>query len=535
MTRFRCPLSVLLAFAVAVPVGAQSSPSPPRQVYTTEHRFLIKLLAAPRAPRLEQYFTVRLGVYDGHDPKRRLTDFQVDVAAGMAHGMTEGFAHGMQSEPHVELRDGVVIVSGLLFAMSGEWTMRVTVHHGGEEGTASFQLPCCAKDDRGSYTSDELAAIYSHSPLGPLPPDPTNRVADDLRAATLGQSLFFDGRFSANGKVSCASCHQPALAFTDARSLAEGMAVGTRNSPTVLNAAFGQWYFLDGRSDSLWSQALQPFENPKEVGGDRQHIVLALGRDPALRQAYERVFGALPGQSVDRVFSNLGKAIEAYERRLRTPPAPFDRYVAALKSGDARGQRILSASAKRGLQLFVGAARCDLCHSGPAFSDGLFHNLGLPVGSGEALDAGREVGIRGVRTDPFNGMGVFSDAPRKRTVRERLAFLPAPESQAGAFKTPTLREVARTAPYMHDGRFTDLGQVLSFYAGATAAPVAGTKVGQRERTLDLVPPLTQAQQLDLIEFLQTLTSPALPRVLTRPPTLPVKKSQAGAILMRAAP
>ena len=394
-----------------------------------------------------------------------------------------------------------------------------------------------AQDDRGLYTPDELAAIYSHSPLGPLPPDPTNHVADDTGAAILGQSLFFDARFSANGKVSCASCHQPALAFTDARPVAEGMSVGTRNSPTVLNAAFGQWYFLDGRSDSLWSQALQPFENPKEVGGDRQHIVLAVSRDPVLRPAYERVFGPLPGQPVDRVFSNLGKAIEAYERRLRTPPAPFDRYVAALKGGDARGQRILSASAKRGLQLFVGAARCDLCHSGPAFSDGLFHNLGLPVGgAGEALDAGREVGIRGVRTDPFNGVGVFSDAPGKRAVRERLAFLPAPESQAGAFKTPTLREVARTAPYMHDGRFTDLGQVLSFYAGeTTAAPVAGTKVGQRERTLDLVPPLTHAQQLDLIEFLQTLTSPPLPRVLTRPPALPVKKSQDGAILMRAAP
>ncbi len=128
----------------AAPVGAQPGP-PVRQVYTTDHRFLIKLLAAPPAPRLEQYFTVRLGVYDGHDPKHRLTDFQLDVVAGMAHGMAEGFAHGMQSEPRVELRDGVAIVSGLLFSMSGDWTMRVTVHHGGEEATGSFQLPCCAK------------------------------------------------------------------------------------------------------------------------------------------------------------------------------------------------------------------------------------------------------------------------------------------------------------------------------------------------------------------------------------------------------
>jgi hypothetical protein len=155
------------------------------------------------------------------------------------------------------------------------------------------------QDDRDLYTPEELAAIYRHSPLGPTPPDPTNHVADNAQAASLGQYLFFDGRFSPNGKISCASCHQAALSFTDGRALAEGIAVGTRNSPTLLNAAFGQWYFLDGRSDSLWSQALQPFENPKEIGGDRRQIVEAVSHDPALRQAYERVFGPLSNQPVE--------------------------------------------------------------------------------------------------------------------------------------------------------------------------------------------------------------------------------------------
>jgi len=379
-------------------------------------------------------------------------------------------------------------------------------------------------DDRNLYAPEELLAIYRHSPLGRLPPDSTNRVADTPQAAALGQFLFFDARFSSNGKISCASCHQAALAFTDGRALAEGMSVGTRNSPTVLNAAFGQWYFLDGRSDSLWSQALQPFENPKEIGGARQHIVLAVAHDPALRLAYERVFGPLPdlarSHCVDRAFSNLGKAIEAYERRLRSPPSPFDHYVTALKHGDAPGQRTYPAAAKRGLKLFVGAARCELCHSGPAFSDGQFHNLGLSLTSGEVLDPGRESGIRGVRADPFNGVGSFSDAPGRSGVRERLAFLPEPQSQAGAFKTPTLREIARTAPYMHDGRFTDLEQVMSFYsAGETSTP-AGTKVGQRERTLDLIPQLNRAQQSDIIEFLRTLTSPPLPAALARAPSQP---------------
>jgi cytochrome c peroxidase len=172
------------------------------------------------------------------------------------------------------------------------------------------------------------------------------------------------------------------------------------------------------------------------------------------------------------------------------------------------------------LKLFVGAARCELCHSGPAFSDGQFHNLGLTLGAGEVPDPGREVGIHGVRADPFNGVGSFSDAPGGGGVRERLTFLPDPHSQAGAFKTPTLREIARTAPYMHDGRFTDLEQVMSFYSTGGTSVSAGTKVGQRERTLDLIPHLTHAEQLDLIEFLRTLTSPRLPAALERAPPLP---------------
>jgi len=191
-------------------------------------------------------------------------------------------------------------------------------------------------------TAGDLSALTA----GPLPPDPTNRVADSRRAAALGQFLFFDERFSANGKVSCASCHQTALAFTDGRALAEGMAVGTRNSPTVLNAAFGQWYFLTDAATPCGRRRC----SRSRTQGDRRRSTAYCGchitRYP-LRQAYERVFGPLSNQSVDRVFSNLGKAIEAYERRLRTPPAPFDRYVAALRSGDARGQRILSTAAKR--------------------------------------------------------------------------------------------------------------------------------------------------------------------------------------------
>lgn len=152
-------LVVLVALAIAAPVWSQSRPSTPypihetpagavpsaRESYTADHRFLIRLLSVPGAVHLQRYFTVRLAVYDGHDTQHRLSDVQLEVAAGMAHGMAEGFAHGMQSAPQVEMRDGVAIVSGLFFHMPGEWTMRVTVHHAGQEGTGSFLLPCCAQ------------------------------------------------------------------------------------------------------------------------------------------------------------------------------------------------------------------------------------------------------------------------------------------------------------------------------------------------------------------------------------------------------
>jgi len=404
------------------------------------------------------------------------------------------------------------------------------------------------KGDAALYTETELAAIYSHSPLGSPPPDPTNEFAENRAAARLGQFLFFDRALSADDRVACATCHQPARAFADGRRLAKGLAVGTRNTPTVLNSAFDQWFFWDGRTDSSWSQALKPFENPREAGSDRLYILHLVADYPALRSAYRQVFGPLPElrdrerfplharpdedphlpvaqawarmsladrTAVDRAFSNLGKAIEAYERELVDGGSAFDRYVSGLKSGDLADQRAISPAAKRGLRLFVGSAHCELCHSGPTFSDGQFHNLGLPLLPGEVADAGRALGIREVLADPFNGRGEFSDA-RRGASDDRLAFLPSPASELGAFKTPSLRDVALTAPYMHDGRFATLRQVLDFYAEGEAAS-HGRLTGERERTADLVPHLNESQKGDLIAFLKTLTGKPPPAHLTRPP------------------
>jgi cytochrome c peroxidase len=416
---------------------------------------------------------------------------------------------------------------------------------------AGAAAPPVSGSDRDRYTADQLAAILRHSPLSRLPPGATDGVADSAPAAALGQFLFFDTALSADGKVACATCHQPARGFTDGRTLAKGIAVGTRNTPTLLDAAYNHWFFLDGRTDSLWSQALQPLENAREFGSDRLHVAHLVAADPALRGAYERVFGALPSladearfpaharpgpappdalarawqamapadqTAVNRLFSNLGKAIEAYERKLVGSFSPFDAYVAGLRRGDLATAAAIPPAAKRGLLLFVGAGNCDVCHSGPLFSDGQFHNLGLPLLPGEVPDAGRADGIVAVRADIFNAAGRFSDNPSD-AAKQQLEYLPPPQSQLGAFKTPTLRNAAVTGPYMHDGRFASLAQVMRFYAEGKAAS-RGRLVGSREATLDLVPPLTTAQQADLIAFLGTLSDAPLPRGLTTPPGRP---------------
>ena len=416
--------------------------------------------------------------------------------------------------------------------------------------------PATHPGDRTFYTTDEIAAIYRHSPLGPPPPDPTNRVADRAPAARFGQALFYSTQLSVNNEISCATCHQPDRAFTDGKALAQALGPGTRNTPTLLDAAYQHWFFWDGRADSMWSQSLQVLENPKEFGSDRLHVAHAVYASKTLRRQYEEVFGAMPPlgnaarfpaharpgadsnsaqdvawrsmseadrDAVNRVFSNAGKALQAYERKLVSRGSPFDVYVAGLRENNPAKLAVLSPSARRGLKLFVGAARCELCHAGPAFSDGEFHNIGLPVPPGQAADAGRMDGIRQLIADPFNGTGRYSDRP-KGTAADKLAYLPPSASELGKFRTPTLRNVALTAPYGHDGRFATLREVVQFYADGEPA-AGGQTIGVREATLKLVPRLTPEQVSDLVSFLEALSGAPLPAALVAP-SAPARSSNA---------
>jgi len=399
------------------------------------------------------------------------------------------------------------------------------------------------------FSQKEKAILAEMSPLGPVPPDPTNAVADDPRAARLGQFVFFDPRFSANGRVSCATCHDPALSFTDGKVIGEGMSQGERHTPSLWNVAYNRWFFWDGRADTLWSQATKPFESPSEIGGSRLTMAHSVFRDADLRQAYETVFGALPEltlasrfppegrpvpdqpddpqhrawmsmrpddqTAVTRVLVNVGKSIAAYQRRLVSRNSAFDRFVDAVGRNDAAGVEDYPLAAQRGLKLFIGEGKCRLCHSGPNLTDREFHDTRLRTPDGAPpRDQGRYAGADKLLHDPFNARGEFSDE-RTGAAAEKLEFLANGPQNWGLFKTPTLRNAALTAPYMHLGQLATLRDVMDHYSRLPGA----TDTHHPERILVRLN-LTDSQIDDLVAFLESLTDASLDQSLFRKPPSP---------------
>ncbi len=340
-------------------------------------------------------------------------------------------------------------------------------------------------------------------PLG-LPPVPV--PADNPQSAdkvALGKRLFEDKRFSATGTVACANCHDAAKTFTDSplkTSLGINKLTGTRNAPTVVNAAYFASQFWDGRSPSLEDQALHPFLNPVEMGLPTHEPILAVIRGDA---DYDKAFTAVFGQRAATVtMKEVTQAIAAFERTQIAGNSPFDRFYF---TGE---DKALSAAQKRGFDLFVNKGRCVSCHvveqTTALFTDHRFHNIGVGINDiqGEVPDLARQF-LRTRTTMAEVDVKVLSD---KRTSELGRLAVTRTFDDIGAFKTPTLRNVAKTAPYMHDGSLATLKEVVVHYNNGGV-----TKKGARVndflsggiRPLNL----SDKEVNDLVAFMEALTSP----------------------------
>jgi cytochrome c peroxidase len=345
-----------------------------------------------------------------------------------------------------------------------------------------------------------------------LPADPTSAHADDYAAAVLGFHIFFDARFSQPHNVRCASCHAPENHFDDDLPQAVGIAQGTRNAPSTLNAAWQSRFMWDGRFDVLWAPPVGAMENPLEMDFTRLEIAHAVAQYFA--DKYMPIFGALPPlddatrfpargkpgdaafdgmapadqDAVNRVAANVGKSLAAYLRKQASGPSPFDRYLGGERTA-------LSDHQQLGMLLFVQAG-CANCHSGPQLTDGEFHNLGVP-GDSAMPDRGRAAGIALERAQTFTPDGPYADAPRP------LIIADATPADEGAFRTPTLRNIVLTAPYMHNGAFATLDAAVAFHLRGGGRG-AGGFVGQVDAKLQPYP-LAPDDRAALVDFLSALT------------------------------
>ncbi|HFD13017.1 MAG TPA: c-type cytochrome [Crenotrichaceae bacterium] len=343
-----------------------------------------------------------------------------------------------------------------------------------------------------SFTSSVLAK----APLGlPEVNIPQNNQLSQVKKA-LGKRLFFDKRLSGDGTISCASCHKPELALTDGLTTAVGIKgqTGARNTPTAMNAAYYTSFFVDGRADSLETQALGPLGNPIEHGvKDFQPLLKLLQTDKKYAWMIKRAFNIQPNQVTKE---HIAKAIASYERTLISANTPFDRYLYA------EDEKALNDSAKRGLRIFQRKGNCANCHeitlNHALFTDNRFYNLGVGFDKIKPKFMDFIVAYKKAAAgEKINPMNVYDNKLQSEFGRYAVT---GNISDIGRFKTPTLRNIALTAPYMHDGSQKTLEEVVEYY----------NKGGEKNPFLDpaIFPlELTDQEKKDLVAFLKSLTSP----------------------------
>lgn len=294
----------------------------------------------------------------------------------------------------------------------------------------------------------------------PLAPTVENNQSNPARVE-LGKILFFDPRLSGSNWISCASCHNPAMGWSDGLKIGLGhnFQILGRNTPTIINTAFGHLQFWDGRAGSLEEQATGPIESTGEMNQNLDDLVKELNAISGYKALFDKAY---PNEGISK--TTIGKAIASFERTVISKDSPFDKWM----SGDSNA---ISDSAKSGYGLFVGKAQCSVCHSRFNFTDNGFHNIGV-----KSINGKEDIG--------------------------RFAIVPV-KAMKGAFKTPTLRDIELTSPYMHNGIYKTLEEVVEHYN--RKGDVQDNLSPNMQGPLGL----SEQEKKDLVEFLKTLTGKPL--------------------------
>ena len=318
------------------------------------------------------------------------------------------------------------------------------------------------------FTDQERARIASHGPWpAPAQRDLSNRVEGRPAAVAWGRQLFGDRRLSLDGTVSCASCHDPKKAFQDGRSVAQARAdgpAGPRNTPSLLNRQGARWLGWDGAHDSLWAASRAPLLAADEMGHSEASLAQAVRSVGSLERGYRRAFARPLPASDEQLVVDVAKALAAFQATLRTPRTPFDAFRDALVRGDQQAAAAYPLAAQRGLRLFIGQARCSVCHAGPAFSNGEFADIGIPFFVAGGVDPGRHAGLLKLQGSRWNRLGPYNDAAQADPQAVTTRHVVMEPRHFGEFRVPGLRHLSQTAPYMHNGSLPTVEAVVQHYS-----------------------------------------------------------------------